>query len=66
MLSSSNLVSDEMKRLATMADSISESMVKMSTSTEEINSAVQGVNRLTQRNKETTDILIKEVRKFKV
>jgi len=66
MLSSSNLVSSEMKRLATMADSISESMTKMSTGTEEINSAVQEVNHLTQRHKETTDALIKEIRKFKI
>ncbi|MGP1454706.1 MAG: methyl-accepting chemotaxis protein [Treponema sp.] len=66
MLNSSNLVSGEMKRLATMANTISESMTKMSTSTEEINSAVKGVNDLTQRNKETTDALINEIRKFKI
>lgn len=66
MLGSSTLVSDEMQRLAKMSDSISNSMTEMSASTEEINAAVQGVNRLSQWNEERTNTLMAEIRKFKI
>ena len=66
MLLESNRVSSEMKSLAKMSDSISNTMEEMSDSTMQINASMQDVNTLTQKNKEFSDMLISEVKKFRV
>lgn len=66
MLLESNRVSGEMATLAKMSDSISNTMEEMAKGTKQINSSVQEVNVLTQKNKELSDKLIAEVGKFKV
>ena len=55
-----------MKSLAKMSDSISNTMEEMSDSTMQINASMQDVNTLTQKNKEFSDMLISEVKKFRV
>ena len=66
MLSNSNLVSEEMKRLGTMSDAIANGMNEMASGTLQINNAVQEVNEITQKNKRSIENLAQEVGKFKV
>lgn len=66
MLMGSNLVSDEMKKLAKMSDNIAGSMNEMATGALQINGAVHEVNDITQKNKESIENLFVEVGKFKI
>ena len=66
MLNGSNLVSQEMKHLGTMSDSIANSMAEMASGAVQINNAVQAVSSITQRNKENIENLAFEVAKFKL
>lgn len=66
MLTGSNLVSDEMKKLAKMSDNIAGSMNEMATGALQINGAVHEVNDITQKNKESIENLFVEVGKFKI
>ena len=66
MLHGSNLVSDEMKRLANMSDAIADSMNEMATGTMQINNAVHEVQELSQHNKNSIDNLASEVNQFKI
>ena len=66
MLSNSNLVSEEMRRLGEMSDTIANSMNEMASGTTQISNAVQEVSNISQINKENIKTLAEEVAKFKV
>ena len=65
MLESSNRVAIEMKQLGIMSDSIANSMNEMAVGAVQINNTVQGVNTISQDNKESIENLLSEVSKFK-
>ena len=66
MLSNSNLVSQEMKRLGAMSDAIANSMHEMAAGAVQISNAVQDVNGISQTNKQSIEETVKEVGKFRV
>ena len=66
MLSNSNLVAAEIKRLGKMSDSIANSMHEMASGAVQITNAVQEVNDITQTNKQSIDATAAEVGKFRV
>ena len=66
MLKNSTLVSGEMERLGLMSDSIAASITEMAAGTAQINCAVQEINEISIRNKESIGNLVGEVSKFKV
>ena len=66
MLTGNTAVSDEMKILAAMSDTIACSMNEMAAGAAQINQAVQEVNDITQQNKRSIQNLSEEVGKFKV
>jgi methyl-accepting chemotaxis protein len=66
MLSGSKDVLYEMRQLARVTQEISASMNEMAEGTQEINNAVQHVDQISERNKESIDRLIVEISRFKV
>ncbi|MGP1602701.1 methyl-accepting chemotaxis protein [Treponema sp.] len=66
MLMGSNMVSSEMDKLADMTDTIAGSMNEMAAGASQINIAVQDVNDISQKNKQSIETLSNEVNKFKV
>lgn len=66
MLKGNTAVSDEMKILAAMSDTIACSMNEMAAGAAQINQAVQEVNEISQKNKSSIQNLSEEVGKFKV
>ena len=66
MLKNSTLVSGEMERLGLMSDSIAASITEMAAGTAQINCAVQEINEISIRNKESIGNLVGEVKEFKV
>lgn len=66
MLKGSTLVSDEMNKLVSMTDNIAGSMNEMAAGAVQINIAVQDVNEISQKNKQSIENLSDEVKKFKV
>ena len=66
MLKGSSAVSNEMELLAAMSDTIACSMNEMAAGAVQINNAVQEVNGISQKNKQSIKNLTNEVGKFKV
>jgi methyl-accepting chemotaxis protein len=66
MLSGSRDVLTEMKQLALATHEIKGSMNEMAAGTQEINSAVQHVDQISNKNKESIDTLMTEIARFKV
>ena len=66
MLHGSMAISTEMKQLAALSDTIVCGMNEMATGAMQINTAVQDVNNITQKNTESIDELTTEMEKFKV
>ena len=66
MLKNSTLVSKEMQRLADMSDNIACGMNEMAVGVLQINTAVQQVNALARKNKDSEEGLAEEVGKFKI
>ena len=66
ILHSSAAISDEMNQLASLSDTITDGMNEMATGTAQINTAVQEVNGITQKNKQSIDGLTLEMEKFAV
>jgi methyl-accepting chemotaxis protein len=61
-----NAVIDESKNLKSITEGIERGMYEMAAGAEHIKSAVNRVNEISNENKNSTDILIGEVLKFKV
>ena len=59
-------VAAEMRKLDDLTRIITESMNEMASGAVQINNAVQEVNALTQKNKQSIEALASEVSKFKV
>ena len=55
-----------MRKLDNLTRVITDSMNEMAAGAVQINNAVQEVNEITQKNKQSIDCLVKEVEKFKV
>ena len=66
MLKGSTAISNEMKLLAALSDTIACGMNEMASGAVQINTAVQEVNGITQKNKQSIDSLTGEMEKFKV
>ncbi|MGP1458643.1 MAG: methyl-accepting chemotaxis protein [Treponema sp.] len=66
MLNGSNLVAAEMDRLGKMSDNIANSVTEMAAGAMQINSAVEEVTEIAQKNKASIENLSNEVKKFKV
>jgi methyl-accepting chemotaxis protein len=66
MLKSSAQVIQESKKLEAVTQEISDRMNEMATGTDQINVAVNRVNGISDANKQSIDILVGEVAKFKV
>lgn len=66
MLEGGQNVTKEVERLDGLTRVITDSMNEMAVGAVEINNAVQEVNEITQRNKQSIEVLASEVRKFKV
>lgn len=66
MLEGGQNVTKEVERLDGLTRVITDSMNEMAVGAVEINNAVQEVNEITQRNKQSIEVLANEVRKFKV
>ena len=66
MLRDSLAISTEMKQLAALSDTITCGMNEMATGAVQINTAVQEVNDMTQKNKQSIEELTIEMEKFKV
>ena len=66
MLEGSREVIQESKTLEMVTQEISGGMNEMAAGAEQINSAVNEVNNISNRNKENIDVLVKEVSRFKV
>jgi methyl-accepting chemotaxis protein len=64
MLTGSRDVLAEMKQLALATHEIRNSMIEMAAGTQEINSAVQHVDQISIRNKDSIDTLITEIGRF--
>ena len=66
MLHGGEQVADEMQNLDNLTRIITDSMNEMASGAVQISNAVQEVNEITQRNKESINNLSAEVGKFKV
>ena len=66
MLKGSTAISTEMKLLAVLSDTIACGMNEMASGAVQINTAVQEVNGITQKNKQSIDGLTVEMAKFTV
>ncbi|MDR0568752.1 MAG: methyl-accepting chemotaxis protein [Spirochaetaceae bacterium] len=66
MLRGSKEVIEESKNLGTVTEEISQGVNQMAASAEQINGTVQNVNELSTLNRNTIDILVQEVARFKV
>jgi len=66
MLTGANEVISESSNLEKVTHEITGGMNEMATGAEEINAAVSEVNELCHRNRESIDLLVKEVSRFKV
>ncbi len=66
MLKGGEGVAEEMHRLDELTKVITESMNEMAAGVVQINKAVQEVNEITHKNKQSTENLVKEVKKFRV
>jgi methyl-accepting chemotaxis protein len=66
MLEGSEQVISESRNLEMVTQEISNGMNEMSTGAEQINVAVDRVNTISSKNKESIDVLIREVSKFKI
>ncbi|MDR3122638.1 MAG: methyl-accepting chemotaxis protein [Treponema sp.] len=66
MLEGSKQVIQESKNLGSTTQEITDGMSEMSTGAEQINVAVTRVNAISGENKESIDVLVREVAKFKV
>ncbi|MEL3912224.1 methyl-accepting chemotaxis protein [Treponema pedis] len=66
MLKGGEGVASEMRKLDDLARTITDSMNEMASGAVQINNAVQEVNEMSRKNKESIDILTQEVNKFKV
>ena len=66
MLKGGEGVTEEMRKLDGLTRVITESMNEMASGAVQINNAVQEVNELTQKNKQSIENLATEVGKFKV
>jgi methyl-accepting chemotaxis protein len=66
MLEGSNLVISESKNLEATTQEITNGMNEMANGAQQINLAVNRVNEISEQNKESIDVLVKEVSKFKV
>jgi methyl-accepting chemotaxis protein len=66
MLEGSRQVIEESKNLELVTQEISNGMGEMATGADQINTAVNQVNTISGENKESINILVKEVSKFKV
>jgi methyl-accepting chemotaxis protein len=66
MLEGSEQVIHESKNLGAVTEEISNGMNEMAAGADQINVAVNRVNTISSENKESIDILVKEVAKFKV
>ena len=65
MLNGSDAVILASKKLGQLSDEISGSMMEMVSGITQINTAMQGINQTTQKNKESIDVLMERVQKFK-
>lgn len=66
MLKGGEGVAAEMRKLDNLTRIITDSMNEMAAGAVQINNTVQGVNEITQKNKQNIDNLAKEIGKFKV
>ncbi|MBP3709695.1 MAG: HAMP domain-containing protein [Treponema sp.] len=66
ILQSSREIAKEMETLNALTRVITDSMNEMSNGVTQINNSVQMVNDLTQKNKQSIDMLSNEIKKFKV
>ena len=66
MLKGGEGVAQEMQKLDSLTRIITDSMNEMASGALQINNAVQEVNEITQRNKQSIENLANEVAKFKV
>ncbi|MHC6203071.1 methyl-accepting chemotaxis protein [Breznakiellaceae bacterium SP9] len=66
MLDGSRQVIEEGRKLSKVTQEISNGMNEMASGANQINTAVNHVNSISGQNKETIDVLVKEVSKFKV
>ena len=66
MLSGSRAVLEEMLRLSTITQEITNSMNEMSVGTEESNTAVNHVNDISRQNEDSINTLSVEISRFKV
>ena len=66
MLKGGEGVAEEMQKLDDLTRVITESMNEMASGAVQINNAVQEVNEITQKNKQSIQNLAEEVGKFKV
>jgi methyl-accepting chemotaxis protein len=66
MLEGSRQVIQESKNLELVTDEIANGMNEMATGADQINVAVNRVNEISGQNKESIDVLVKEVSKFRV
>jgi len=66
MLASSREVIQESRNLERMAEEVAGSMAEMATGTRQISVAVNSVNDISTRNKDSIDALLSEIGKFKV
>ena len=66
MLKGSNLIAEEVQRLAVMSDHIADNMNEMASGAVQIDTAVHEVSGVSQKNKQCVAELVKEVEKFKI
>ena len=66
MLKGGERIAEEMSKLDKLAHSITMSMNEMASGAVQINNAVQEVNEITQKNKQSIQNLADEVGKFKI
>lgn len=66
MLEGSREITKEIEVLNNLTRVITDSMNEMASGAEQINNSVQEVDNLTQKNKQSIDALMEEVKKFKV
>jgi methyl-accepting chemotaxis protein len=66
MLDGSKQVINESRNLEMTTQEITNGMNEMATGAEQINVAVERVNEISEQNKESIDVLVKEVAKFRV
>ena len=66
MLKGGEGVAEEMYKLDNLTRTITDSMTEMVSGTVQINKAIQEVNAITQKNRQSIESLTREVAKFKV